>query len=509
MDRLDVLIIGAGISGIGAACHLARNCPGKSVAILERRSEIGGTWDLFKYPGIRSDSDMFTFGYNFRPWTNPKTLADGPSIKKYVIDTAHKYGVDKKIHFGRQVSEASWNSPDQCWTLRAVNEKTGREEFWSAKFIMICTGYYNYDKGYKPDFPGEKDFQGTVIHPQFWPENLNYSGKRVVVIGSGATAVTLLPAMAEKTSHITMLQRSPTYMVSVPEIDPMAAGLMKSLPDMVAYRLMRLRNIALQRWGFVASRAFPAQARKLILGLARRQLGKDFDMSHFTPSYDPWDERICAMPGGDLFKVLKSGKAKVVTGNIEKFTSNGILLKSGETLPADIIITATGLELQFLGGMKVMVDGELKGPQESMLYKSVLLEGIPNASIVIGYTNASWTLRADLAAEYVCRLLRHMDSKGYSVVTPVDRDGCRTSETVMGSLKSGYVIRAADRMPVQGSHGPWRLTHDYYRDIPMLKKDPVEDRYLRFEKRLKAVSERNAVRDTEDSSSRSGRTAAR
>lgn len=486
MPDFDVLIVGAGISGIGAGCHLARECPNKSVAILERREAMGGTWDLFKYPGIRSDSDMFTFGYNFRPWTDPKTLADGPSIKRYIVETAVEYGVDKKIHYDRKVVDACWDSLDQRWTIRTKQENGGKEETWSAGFLMLCTGYYNYDKGYKPDFPGERDFEGRVVHPQHWPEDLDYGGKRVVIIGSGATAVTLLPAMADKTEHITMLQRSPTYMMSLPEVDPMATRLMTLLPDSVAYRIMRKRNIALQRWSFVASRAFPAQARSIILALARRQLGKQIDMRHFTPNYNPWDERICAMPGGDLFKALRSGKASVVTDQIARFTKKGILLQSGKELHADIVVSATGLDLQFLGGMTLVVDGKPHRAGDSMLYKSVLIEGVPNASIVIGYTNASWTLRADLAAEYVCRLLRHMDKKNYLVATPIDTEGCRTSETVMGSIMSGYVRRAADRMPRQGSHGPWRLTHDYYRDIPMLKKDPIEDRFIRFTRQNRA-----------------------
>ncbi len=477
-QHFDVLIVGAGISGIGAACHLSRECPNKRVGIIERRKSMGGTWDLFNYPGIRSDSDMYTFGYNFRPWTSPQTLADGPAIKQYVMDTARENGVDKKIHYGLKVTGAQWSSQAQQWTIETLREEDGKTASYTTNFLMICTGYYNYDKGYKPDFPGEKDFEGLVIHPQHWPENLDYSGKKVVIIGSGATAVTLLPAMADKTAHITMLQRSPTYMASLPAVDPMASRLMGILPDMMVYRIMRARNIALQRWSFVASRKFPKQARDLLLRLARRQLGKEVDMRHFTPSYDPWDERICAMPNGDFFKAVRGGRASVVTDRIKTFTREGILLESGQELKADIIVSATGLNLQFLGGMKLVIDGKVRVPKESMLYKSVLLEGVPNAAIVIGYTNASWTLRADLAAEYLCRLLNHMDKKGYAVATPIDHEGCRSDETIMGSLKSGYVRRAANEMPHQGKHGPWKLTHDYYRDIPMLRKDPIEDKYL-------------------------------
>jgi len=479
-QSVDVLIIGAGISGIGAACHLKRECPEKSVAILERRTAIGGTWDLFRYPGIRSDSDMYTFGFNFRPWTGSKTLADGPSIKQYVTDTAKEYGVDKKIHFGLKVTSAEWSSRTQRWTVETLEEKTGKTGRWTAKFVMACTGYYNYDKGYRPEFPGEKNFKGQFVHPQHWPEDLDYTGKRVIIVGSGATAVTLLPAMADKTAHITMLQRSPTYMMSVPSADPMVKSLRGKIPEMALYRLIRGRNIALGRWSFEATRRFPEASKKFMLAFAKRQLKGAVDMRHFTPDYNPWDQRVCAMPDGDLFKVLRSGKASVATGHIETFTADGIRLKSGEELKADIVVTATGLDVQLLGGMKVVVDGKVREARDSMLYKAVLVEGIPNAGIVIGYTNASWTLRADLAAEYVCRLLKHMDKKGYGAVTPVDREGCATDETVMGTLRSGYVMRAADKLPKQGSHGPWRATHDYYRDIPMLRAGKIEDKYLEF-----------------------------
>lgn len=507
-NHVDVLIVGAGISGVGAGCHLTREAPGKSFAIIERRRDMGGTWDLFKYPGIRSDSDMYTFGYNFRPWTQPKTLADGPSIKQYVIDTAREYGVDKKIHYGLKVTGASWSSRTQQWTLKCEREETGEKETWTGNFLMMCTGYYNYDKGYKPDFPGEKDFEGQIIHPQHWPEDLNYSGKRVVIIGSGATAVTLLPEMAEKTEHITMLQRSPTYMMSVPSEDPMAKRLQGLLPDMVVYRIMRARNIALQRWSFEASRKWPKQARRLIMRLARRQLGKDFDMRHFSPDYNPWDQRLCAMPNGDFFKTVRSGKADIVTDRIEKFTKKGILLESGRELEADIIITATGLNVQMAGGMKVNIDGRQHRVNESMLYKSVLIEDVPNAAIVTGYTNASWTLRADLAAEYVCRLLNYMDEKGYAAVTPVDHEGCRTDDTVFGTLNSGYVLRAANELPRQGSHGPWKVAHDYFRDIPLMRKAPIEDEALEFERPVAKETKKSKPASRRKASSGSSGTSA-
>lgn len=479
-EHYDVLIIGAGISGIGAACHLSRKCPGKSVAILERRESMGGTWDLFRYPGIRSDSDMYTFGYNFRPWTQAKTLADGPSIKQYVVDTAREYGVDRKIHYGIKVTSAKWSSDAQRWTIETKKEKGGTKGSWTCNFLMICTGYYNYDHGYRPDFPGEKNFTGSIIHPQHWPEDLDYSGKRVVIIGSGATAVTLLPAMADETAHITMLQRSPTYMMSVPEVDPIASRLQKWLPEMAAYRVVRARNIALQRWMFEVSQRFPKGMRRLILRLARKQLGPNVDMRHFSPDYNPWDQRLCAMPNGDFFKAIRRGKASIVTDRIKSFTRKGILLESGQELEADIIITATGLDVLSMGGAKLFVDGKPHVVSDAMLYKSVLIENVPNTAFVTGYTNASWTLRSDLAAEYTCRLLNYMDEKGYASVTPVDREGCQTDETVFGSLKSGYVLRASKQLPRQGSHGPWKVTHNYFRDLRIMREGVIEDDALVF-----------------------------
>ncbi|MDR3415724.1 MAG: NAD(P)/FAD-dependent oxidoreductase [Nevskia sp.] len=479
-EHFDVLIIGAGISGIGAACHLTRECPGKRYAILERRNAIGGTWDLFRYPGIRSDSDMYTFGFNFKPWTEPKVLADGPSIKKYVRDTADEYGVTRNIRFGLKVTDASWSSEEGRWTLTAQPEAGGEPLQFTCNFLLGCTGYYNYDAGYQPEFPGQKRFQGQFIHPQHWPEGLDYAGKRVVVIGSGATAITLVPSMAGTAGHVTMLQRSPTYIMSVPAIDPLAAPMQRFLPDMVVYRLARMRNIYLQRFLYGLSRRSPKTMRRLLLAGVRRQLGGKADMRHFTPSYNPWDERLCVVPNGDLFKVIRKGQASVVTDQIETFTEHGIKLKSGQELPADIIVSATGLNIQMVGGTRIEVDGKRVSPSDCLTYKGVLIEGVPNAAIIIGYTNASWTLKADIAAEYVCRLLQHMDRKGYTQVVAHDRDNSRTEETVLGGLNSGYIRRALDQLPKQGRQAPWRITQDYVRDVPMMRQAPIDDGLLSF-----------------------------
>ncbi|ULQ47645.1 NAD(P)/FAD-dependent oxidoreductase [Flagellatimonas centrodinii] len=479
-NHFDVLIIGAGLSGIGAACHLVRECPKKSFAVLERREAIGGTWDLFRYPGIRSDSDMYSFGYSFRPWTEPRVLADGPSIRRYVNETAQEYGVDKHIRFGRKVLSADWSSALGVWTVEALDEQTGKAERYTAGFVIGCTGYYNYDAGYRPDFPGEKDFKGQIVHPQHWPETLDYKGKRVVVIGSGATAITLVPSMADTAEHVTMLQRSPTYILTVPAVDPIARNLQRLLPSKLAYRLNRGRNIAINRLLYRMARARPKVVKRLLLGLVRKQLGGTIDMRHFTPHYNPWDERLCVVPNGDLFKALRSGRASMATDHIERFTKTGIQLKSGEHLDADIIVTATGLDVQMLGGVKMAVDGEPVQINQLLTYKGVLVEGIPNAAIVFGYTNISWTLKADIASEYVCRLLKHMDRKGYTRVVPRDHGDNLTDDTVLGALSSGYIRRSADRLPRQGREMPWQVRQDYVRDAPMLRFGDIEDGCLEF-----------------------------
>ncbi len=477
-QQFDVLIIGAGLSGIGAACQVAMQCPGKTFSVLERRQRIGGTWDLFRYPGIRSDSDMFSFGYQFRPWHALKVLADGPAIRDYIVKTAREYGVDKHVQYGKHIQEASWSSEEARWTITATAD--GRTETFQCGILVMCTGYYNYDAGYEPEFPGISQFKGDVIHPQKWPEELDYSGKRVVVIGSGATAVTLVPAMADKVAHITMLQRSPSYIFSVPGLDTISKVLNYFLPEKFVYSMARSRNIFIQRSLYKACKRWPNAMRKFLLNGVRKAVGPDFDMSHFTPKYMPWDERLCAVPDGDLFEALKSGKASVVTDHIDTFTETGIRLKSGKTLDADIIITATGLRVQIGGGMQVKVDDKPRTFSDSMMYKGVLVQDMPNMAWIIGYTNAPWTLKAEIASNYICRLINLMDKRGMQVVTPRDRANHKLETSILDSLGSGYVQRARAELPRQGSALPWAVLHNYEIDRPMLMDAPVDDGVLEF-----------------------------
>jgi len=484
----DVLIIGAGLSGIGTACQLTAEFPNKTVAVLERRERLGGTWDLFRYPGIRSDSDMLTFGYKFRPWRELKVLADGPSIRQYIADTAAEHGIDQKIHYGLKIVGADWCSAESRWTVTAVHEATGQTRRYTCGYLISCTGYYSYDAGYLPTFPGVERFTGRYVPPQHWPEDLDYRGKKVVVIGSGATAVTLVPAMAGDAGHVTMLQRSPSYVFWLPAFDKISEVLGRFLPQTWVFAFGRKRNIVIQRQLYKACRRWPGVMRRLLLWQVRRRVGPAFDMSHFTPKYLPWDERLCAVLDGDLFTVLASGEASVVTDQIETFTETGILLKSGQELEADIAVTATGLNVQMLGGMRLSVDGEARELHEQMTYKGVLVEDIPNMAWVFGYTNAPWTLKSDIAGAYLCRLFQHMDDNGYTVATARDMEGCATDDGMLDQLQSGYVQRAKDIMPRQGSKLPWKVLMHYEKDAKMLLDDPVDDGVLRFEATRIAVA---------------------
>ncbi|HKQ73650.1 MAG TPA: NAD(P)/FAD-dependent oxidoreductase [Blastocatellia bacterium] len=477
MELFDVIIVGAGLSGIGAAVHLQRHCPGKSYAILEGREAIGGTWDLFRYPGVRSDSDMHTLGYNFKPWKLPRAIADGDTIRAYVQEAAEEYGVVPHVRFKHLVRRLSWSSADAMWTVEA--EHDGRAISFKARYVMMCAGYYRYSAGYAPEFAGVTRFKGTLIHPQFWPEDLDYSGKRVVVIGSGATAVTLVPAMAEKASRVTMLQRSPTYILSLPAADAIANWLRSHLPLSLAYLLTRWKNVVLQIIFFNASRAFPEQIRKRLLNLIQEQLGPEYDLAHFTPRYNPWDERLCVVPDNDLFTAIRAGKVSIVTDHINSFTETGLKLQSGRDLEADIVVTATGLEVQFIGGAEIMVDERPIEIGKTVLYKGMMFSGVPNLASVFGYTNASWTLRADLLAEYFCRLINFMDARGYEQARPKEPDPAMPVKP-LGNLKSGYLNRAEARLPRQGTKGPWRNPQNYVFDIFRFRLGPIEDNALEF-----------------------------
>lgn len=483
----DVLIVGAGISGVGMACHLRMNCPDKSFTILERRQRVGGTWDLFRYPGIRSDADMFTFGFGFKPWRERKILGDAATIRDYVQEAAQEHDVYDQIQFGQKVTNASWSTEDCCWTLTTVDEASGAQSERRGRFLVMGSGYYNHDEAYNPPIPGEEDFGGEIIHPQFWPEGLDYSGKKVVVIGSGATAVTLIPAMAEDAGHVTMLQRSPSYIISLPDTDRVSPVLRKVLSDEQVNELVRGFYIRLFKTMWGASKRSPKAVRKLLLKLVERQVGKE-QMPHFDPEYDPWDQRLCLVPSNDLFKAMKSGKASVATGHIETITQGGVRLKSGEELTADIIVKATGLELQMLGGTQVTVDGERQDISQLMQYKGSLIENLPNFSWVFGYVSYPWTLKADLVAQYVCRLLDYMDEQGHEMVVPVDEQGCRTEGSLLCTINSGYVQRGGDRLPRNGNRAPWEVLNDYPRDRKTLLKGPIEDAALKFSSPLSVQS---------------------
>jgi cation diffusion facilitator CzcD-associated flavoprotein CzcO len=478
---VDVLIVGAGLSGIGAAAHLTMQCPNKSFTIVEQRADMGGTWDLFRYPGIRSDSDMHTLGYRFKPWLHEKTIADGPAIWDYVHETADEYGIKPKIRFRHRVLSADWSSETALWTVTARNEDTGEEARFSANFLFMCAGYYDYDKGYRPEFPGETNFEGQIIHPQHWPDDLDYTGKKVVVIGSGATAVTIVPVMAQKATNVTMLQRTPTWMVSRPAKDAFANNLRKILPEKMAYAITRFRNINWQRFVYRMARKNPTKMGDKLLDMARKELPADVDIdTHFTPPYGPWEQRLCLIPDSDMYKAISAGRAEVVTDHIDHFTRGGILLKSGKELDADIIVTATGLNLVTLGKTKLSVDGKPTSAAEHFNYKGVMFSDVPNLASVFGYVNASWTLKTDIVADYVCRLLKTMDAKGAKIANPKLGDINMPRLPFVSDFSSGYFARSLDDLPANGDRHPWRVLQDYRAEKKILTRDPVDDGVLVF-----------------------------
>jgi cation diffusion facilitator CzcD-associated flavoprotein CzcO len=482
--HFDVLIVGAGLSGIGAAYRLQTECPNKTYAILEGRSASGGTWDLFRYPGVRSDSDMYTLGYPFRPWPNAKAIADGPSILNYIRDTARLYGIDRKIRFNHKVKRAVWSSENARWTVEVEDLATGITPTFSCNFLYMCSGYYDYSQGYLPKWPGLEEFSGQVVHPQFWPENLNYRGKRVVIIGSGATAVTLAPALAPLAEHVTMLQRSPTYIVSVPSQDAVATWLREHLPKKLAYSISRWKQILYGIFFYTLARKRPEATKKQIIELVQQALGPDYNVErHFSPVYNPWDQRLCLVPDSDLFNAIKEGKVSIVTDQIETFTKKGLRLRSGEALEADIIVTATGLSMKLGGGVEFLVDGQPVNFPATLTYKGTMYSEVPNLASTFGYTNASWTLKADLIAEYVCRVLNYMDKHGYNVCIPQrPSEPEALSEEPLLNLSSGYVQRAISILPQQGSKAPWKLYQNYLQDLVRLKLGRINDGTLEFRK---------------------------
>ena len=479
MEHFDVLIVGAGLSGIGAGAHLRMECPDKTFAILEGRSEMGGTWDLFRYPGVRSDSDMYTLGYRFRPWRDPKAIAEGPAILKYIRDTAEDFKLTEKIRYNHRVRRATWSSYESLWTVEAETSPDAKPARFTCNFLYLCIGYYDYEAGYTPDWPGFENFKGTIVHPQKWPEDLDYAGKRVVVIGSGATAVTLVPAMVEKAAHVTMLQRSPTYIASRPSEDRIANSLRSLLPAHAAYMITRWKNVLRDMFFYNLSRRRPETMKKLIAKGVKNELGDKYAEKHFSPKYNPWDQRMCLVPDSDLFAAIREGRASIVTDSIESFTGTGVRLTSGEHLDADTIVTATGLVLKIMAGLQLVVDGEIVDLSKKMAYKGMMYSDVPNLAQAFGYTNASWTLKCDLTAEYVCRLLNYMDRHGFTSCTARPTDPTVKPEPVL-DFTSGYVLRALHTLPSQGSKTPWRLHQNYVKDLSMLRYGRVDDGTMEF-----------------------------
>ena len=480
MEHFDVLIVGAGLSGIGAGVHLQQRCPQRTFAVLEGRDRLGGTWDLFRYPGVRSDSDMYTLGYRFRPWQGAKSIADGPSILAYLQDTAREHGIDKKIRFGHRVKRAAWSTADALWTVDTEVGEANDPVRFSCNFLFTCAGYYRYDAGYTPEFAGRERFTGRVVHPQHWSDDVDHAGRRVVVIGSGATAVTLVPALAQTAAHVTMLQRSPTWMIALPSRDVIATGLRRLLPARLAYGLTRWKQVSLGMFIYRLCRRRPALAKRILLGGVQRWLGPQADLAtHFTPRYKPWEQRLCLVPDGDFFKALRTRRASIVTDTVASFTETGIKLASGTELDADIIVTATGLALELAGGLQVSVDGVAVDWPGALNYKGLMYSGVPNFAAVFGYTNASWTLKADLISEYVCRLLNHMAAHGLRQCTPRNADPTMAAEPWV-DFSSGYLQRELHRFPKQGTRGPWKLSQNYLRDLFALRYGRLDDGAMTF-----------------------------
>ena len=484
VQHFDVVIVGAGISGIGAGYHLQQDCPDRDYVILEGRDDLGGTWDLFRYPGVRSDSDMHTLGYSFKPWTEAKAIADGPSILTYVRETAAEFGIDQKMRFQHMVTDASWSSETSTWTVTAQVGAEGDKQTvaYTCNYLFMCSGYYSYKGGYEPEFPGRTDFAGPIVHPQKWPEDLDYEGKRVVVIGSGATAMTLVPAMATTASHVTMLQRSPTYVVSRPAVDPIANGLRKVLPDSTAYGITRWQNATLGEFFYKQTRTKPDKMREKLLKLAKKELGDETVAEHFTPEYNPWDQRLCLIPDSDLYNSINNGDASVVTAEIDTFTASGILLTNGEHIDADIIVTATGLQLVTIGDMDFAVDGQPVDFSKTWTYKGIAYSDVPNMASSFGYINASWTLRADITCQWVCRLLNHMTESGMTQATPRLRpeDADMPERPFIDDFSAGYMARMMPLLPRQGDREPWINTQSHRADKKFIAKAPIVDGVMRF-----------------------------
>lgn len=476
----DVIVVGAGLSGIDAAYHLQTKCPGKTFTVLEGRNAIGGTWDLFRYPGIRSDSDMFTLGFPFSPWENPKAIADGPAILKYIKDTAAKFGIDKKIQYNHRVVEANWSDDEKMWTLTIAPHEQVKHAQIKCRFLMMCSGYYNYEQGYLPEFAGYNDFKGRIVHPQKWTPDIDYTNKKVIVIGSGATAVTLVPEMSKLASKVTMLQRTPTYIMTLPSVDKVAGFFQRFLPQKMAYSVVRWKNILLGIFFFNASRKWPKAIGRFIQKNAKKEIGEKYNAKDFSPPYNPWDQRLCLIPDSDLFKSIKAGKAEIVTDHIERFTEKGILLKSGKELEADLIVTATGLQVKLLGGMKVRINGIEGDSGSTHAYRGVMLSDVPNFAFMVGYTNASWTLKCDLSARFVTKVLNYMDTEQKSVCVP-RFDSTRFKSEPLLDFNAGYVLRALDKVPKQGSAHPWKVYQNYLRDLMSLEwENSVQDEFLEY-----------------------------